>query len=324
VAKLTTNEKEILEELFQMRGGYVLNFSDRTFGEFFQNDMALNIFDPKYNYASGSKANRLRGFWQVAGDSLVSASINHLLTYIDTQIAIGRLQSAQFSDTLIQRARSISARLSGASPGKAADSAHKSHQPERVQAAVVNSAAVGRLRDSLMGLHTMPPQQRGFAFERFLNDLFELFQLAPRRSFRLVGEQIDGSFQLGQDVYLVEAKWQNEPTGQNDLLSFSGKVEGKAQWSRGVFISYSGFSQDGLEALARGKSTRIVCMDGFDLHCVLTHGLNLGEVMVRLVRRQSDHHYGVRLVRPPSALWLFSALQSRCLLEFSDSATGLA
>jgi len=44
--KLTTNEKEILEELFQMRGGCVLNFSDRTFGEFFQNDMALNIFDP--------------------------------------------------------------------------------------------------------------------------------------------------------------------------------------------------------------------------------------------------------------------------------------
>jgi hypothetical protein len=32
VVKLTTNEKEILEELFQMRGGCVLNFSDRTFG----------------------------------------------------------------------------------------------------------------------------------------------------------------------------------------------------------------------------------------------------------------------------------------------------
>jgi restriction endonuclease len=288
VAKLTTNEKEILEELFQMRGGYVLNFSDRTFGEFFQNDMALNIFDPKYNYASGSKANRLRGFWQVADDSLVSLSINHLLTYIDTQIAIGRLQSEQFSVTLIQRARSISARLSGVSPGNAADSAHKSHQPVRTQAAVVDAAAVGRLRDSLMGLHTMPPQQRGFAFERFLNDLFELFQLAPRRSFRLVGEQIDGSFQLGQDVYLVEAKWQNEPTGQSDLLSFSGKVEGKAQWSRGVFISYSGFSQDGLEAFARGKSTRIVCMDGFDLHCVLTHGLNLGEVIAAKVRRAGE------------------------------------
>lgn len=288
MAKLTTNEKEILEELFQMRGGYVLNFSDRTFGEFFQNDMALNIFDSKYNYASGSKANRLRGFWQVADDSLVSLSINHLLTYIDTQVAIGRLQSEKFSDALIQRTRSIAVRLSGVSPGKTADSAHKSHQPERTRAAVVDAAAVGRLRDSLMGLHAMPPQQRGFAFERFLNDLFELFQLAPRRSFRLVGEQIDGSFQLGQDVYLVEAKWQNEPTGQSDLLSFSGKVEGKAQWSRGVFISYSGFSQVGLEAFARGKSTRIVCMDGFDLHCVLAHGLNLGEVIAAKVRRAGE------------------------------------
>lgn len=288
MAKLTTNEKEILEELFQMRGGYVLNFSDRTFREFFQNDMGLDIFDPKYNYASGSKANRLRGFWQVADDLLVSASINHLLTYIDTQIAIGRLQSGQFSDTLIQRARSISSRLSEAPPGKAADSAHKSHQPERAQAAVVDAAAVGRLRDTLMGLHTMSPQQRGFAFERFLNDLFELFQIAPRPSFRLVGEQIDGSFQLGQDVYLVEAKWRNEPTGQSDLLSFSGKVEGKAQWSRGVFVSYSGFSQDGLEAFARGKSTRIVCMDGFDLHCVLSHELNLGEVIAAKVRRAGE------------------------------------
>jgi hypothetical protein len=305
VAKLTTNEKEILEELFQMRGGYVLNFSDRTFGEFFQNDVALNIFDPKYNYASGSKANRLRGFWQVADDSLVSVSINHLLTYIDTQIAIGRLQSGQFSDTLIQRARSIAARLSGVSPGKAADSAHKSHQPERAQAAVVDTAAVGRLRDSLMGLHTMPPQQRGFAFERFLNDLFELFQLAPRRSFRLIGEQIDGSFQLGQDVYIVEAKWQNEPTGQSDLLSFSGKVEGKAQWSRGVFISYSGFSQDGLEAFARGKSTRIVCMDGLDLHCVLSHGLNLGEVIAAKVRRAGETNDAFVSVRDLFPSWVF-------------------
>jgi len=288
MAKLTTNEKEILEELFKMRDGYVLNFSDRTFGEFFRNDMALNIFDPKFNYASGSKANRLRGFWQVADDSLVSASIDHLLTYIDTQIAIGRLQSAQFSDTLIQRARSISARLSGVPLGQGADSARKSPQTERAQTAVVDAAAVGRLRDSLMGLHNMPPQQRGFAFERFLNDLFELFQLAPRRSFRLVGEQIDGSFQLGQDVYLVEAKWQNEPTGQNDLLGFSGKVEGKAQWSRGVFISYSGFSLDGLEAYARGKSTRIVCIDGFDLHCVLTHGLHFAEVIASKVRRAGE------------------------------------
>jgi hypothetical protein len=80
-----------------MRRGDVPEFSDRTFGESSQNDMALNIalniIDPKYNYARGSKAKRLRGFWQVADDSPISVIINHLLPYTDTQIAIGRLQS---------------------------------------------------------------------------------------------------------------------------------------------------------------------------------------------------------------------------------------
>src|ERR1017187_8363284 len=90
MAKLTTNEREILEELFQMRGGYVLNFSNRTFWEFFQNDMGLNIFDPKYNYASGSKANRLRGVWQVADESTADASINQRPAHIDTQMPIGQ------------------------------------------------------------------------------------------------------------------------------------------------------------------------------------------------------------------------------------------
>lgn len=137
-------------------------------------------------------------------------------------------------------------------------------------------------------LHTMKPQDRGFAFEKFLNELFDVFHLAPRGSFRLLGEQIDGSFQLGHDVYLVEAKWQNQQTGQNDLLSFMGKVEGKAQWSRGVFISYSGFTGDGLQAFARGKATRIVCVDGFDLNCILAHGLELTEVIALKVRRAGE------------------------------------
>jgi hypothetical protein len=33
MANLTTNDKQILEKLFQMSGGYVLNFTDRTMGE---------------------------------------------------------------------------------------------------------------------------------------------------------------------------------------------------------------------------------------------------------------------------------------------------
>jgi hypothetical protein len=291
VATLKTTEKQILEELFQMGGGYVLNFSDRTFGEFFRDDLSTNIFDQKYNYASGSKANRLRGFWQIASDTHVAKSIDHLLSYIDTQVVIGRLSPEKFPDAMVQRARTISSRLSGVAATKpAADPSQNGleAQPPKAPTSTPNPEAVGRLRDKFVELHSMQPQERGFAFERFLNELFDLFHLAPRGSFRLVGEQIDGSFQIGQDVYLVEAKWQNHKTGQSDLLSFSGKVEGKAQWSRGLFISYSGYTDDGLEAFARGKSTRIICMDGFDLHCVLNHHLNLSEVINRKMRRAGE------------------------------------
>lgn len=113
MSTLNTNEKQLLEKLFQMGSGYVLNFSDRTFGEFFHDDVGVNIFDQKYNYASGSKANRMRGFWQVTDDALVGKSIEKLIEYIDNQIVIGRMKKEDFSQELIQRGRNIAARLQG-------------------------------------------------------------------------------------------------------------------------------------------------------------------------------------------------------------------
>lgn len=288
MAKLTTTDKQILEKLFGMGGGYVLNFSDKTFAEFFRDDMNVDIYQPEYQYASGSKANRMRGFWLAAEDGLVAKSIDQLLIYIDTQIAVERLKAEDYSKDLIERARAISNRLAGRSVAKPSHAQVEKPSQHAAAGSPPNTESLKRLQEQLLQLHSLSPQERGFAFERFLSEVFELYQLAPRRSFRLVGEQIDGSFQLGHDVYLVEAKWHSQQTGQSDLLAFSGKVEGKAQWSRGVFISYSGFTPDGLEAFGRGKSTRIVCMDGFDLHCVLTHRLSLAEVIASKVRRAGE------------------------------------
>ncbi len=113
MSSLTTNDKQILEKLFQMSGGYVLNFTDRTFGEFFRDDIQLGIFDEKYKYASGSKANRMRGFWQASNDALVAKSIDRLIAYIDGQIQIGNLEQKNFPDELIRRGEHIAARLLG-------------------------------------------------------------------------------------------------------------------------------------------------------------------------------------------------------------------
>ena len=55
--------------------------------------------------------------------------------------------------------------------------------------------------------------------------------------------------------------------------------------ARGLFVSYSGFSQDGLHAFTRGRPTSIVCMDGLDLTQILSGSLSLLEVIQRKKRR---------------------------------------
>lgn len=79
MANLTIIEKRILERLFGMGSGYVLSFSNRTFQEFFADVVHIEIYDEKYNYASGSKANRLRAFWTKENDHIVGRILNALL-----------------------------------------------------------------------------------------------------------------------------------------------------------------------------------------------------------------------------------------------------
>lgn len=144
------------------------------------------------------------------------------------------------------------------------------------------------LKVDFLEVDKLPAQQRGFAFERFLNKLFGIHDLNPRNSFRIAGEQIDGSFEISSDIYLLEAKWQSKPTSQDDLLVFRGKVEAKSTWARGLFISMSGFSQDGLTAFSRGKATNIIGISGQDLFFILNGEVTLIEAINKKARRAAE------------------------------------
>jgi hypothetical protein len=144
------------------------------------------------------------------------------------------------------------------------------------------------LIDRLIGLGKLKPQDRGLQFEGFLTDLFAAYELAPRGAFRLTGEQIDGSFRLNSETYLVEAKWHGPQIGFADLMTFSGKVSGKAAWARGLFVSNSGFTIDGLEAFSRGRQTNLICMDGLDLYEMLARRVSLTAVLEAKARRAAE------------------------------------
>lgn len=81
MSDLTYIEKKKLQKLFQMGGGYVLDFSNRALAEFVAESTGRDIYDAKYNNDSGSKANRLRAFWMQEPNHLVGKLVHDLLEY---------------------------------------------------------------------------------------------------------------------------------------------------------------------------------------------------------------------------------------------------
>ncbi len=135
-------------------------------------------------------------------------------------------------------------------------------------------------------LHNQPPHQRGHSFELWLNELFTAFYLSPKGAFRLKGEQIDGSFLLNNETYLVEAKWHSTKTGNADLHAFHGKLDQKISWARGVFISWAGFTKSGLDAWGRGK--KVICVSGYDLVLMLKNNISFRMLMEEKIRRAAE------------------------------------
>jgi hypothetical protein len=272
-APIRTVDMRLIDDLFGMGSGYVLDFSDRTFAAFFSEELSINIDEPRYAGEGTSKAKRLRYFLKTCDPAIRVRTLLALWEYREANRRRNRTEEpipgaeAEFS-ALIER-------LGGnrspkpATPAAAVPAAPASNK--------IELALAHGLRDKLLEVSRLDPQARGFAYEKFLKDVFSANGLAPRASFRVVGEQIDGSFELSGETYLLEAKWKGRPIGASDLHAFHGKVEDKAAWSRGLFVSESGFSDEGLIAFGRGK--RVVCMDGLDLHDMLDKGLSFADVM---------------------------------------------
>jgi hypothetical protein len=107
-------------------------------------------------------------------------------------------------------------------------------------------------------------QQRGYKLEELIKNVMERDGLHPRASYKTTGEQIDGSFLLGDRVYLLEAKWCKNEMSASDIYAFKGKVDGKLVGTIGIFISISGFSKDSVNALIYGKEINIILFNRND------------------------------------------------------------
>ncbi|MBI1315099.1 hypothetical protein GC176_27730 [bacterium] len=132
---------------------------------------------------------------------------------------------------------------------------------------------------ALASLTDVTPQQRGFRLETLLFDLLHFAEIEHAKPFRTSdGEQIDGHFKFEKFDYLVEAKWVAGPIKHPDLSVFDGKIRGKAQSTRGLFLAAEGFDENAIKKFS-GDAPRIVLMTGQDLAIILGGTVPLIDVL---------------------------------------------
>lgn len=95
MADLNRLEKLKLENIFEMDGGYVLNFSNKTFNNFIFETTNLELYSDKYADYGESKANRLRTIWQKESNSLVGKLTKEMLDYWKDTVMVYKQTTAK-------------------------------------------------------------------------------------------------------------------------------------------------------------------------------------------------------------------------------------
>ena len=109
MSSLTAADRLYLEKVFAMSGGYVLHFSDATFGQFFR-EYRIVIHSDRFETYGTSKANKMRAFWDQESDVLVGQVLSELLDVYEAQCDFGSLEMDLNS---LQKCREIVSRLNG-------------------------------------------------------------------------------------------------------------------------------------------------------------------------------------------------------------------
>lgn len=246
MANLSFSEKQLIESVFDMGGGYVLNFTNRLFGEFMQDVVQYDIYQ---KYPNMSKAKIVRAYMQDETDQYVGKLIIMLLNYMkDT----GLVTSNNIEK--VERLSELGQKLLGKrNTQKSQTTTTAVHQEKQA----VNYET---LNTSLLEIDKIQNKQtRGYAFEKYLNALFNAFDLEPHASYKTDNDQIDGSFLLNGNTVLIEAKYRTNAIPKNDLILFSNKVQNKSHYAKGLFITYSEVEQKAIEYY-NDKGARIVVL----------------------------------------------------------------
>lgn len=276
MAKLSYNEQAYFENMLEMGGGYVLDFSNESFQRFVFSVLDIDIYQ-KYEYQS--KAKLLRKIIDDFSDREVGKLLMSLLEYKRTHLDVTPDKKEEFVKCV-----QIGNRLLGKK---------YSNNPPKKKSKIVPSFDFDKSFKGICKLAEIDnSQRRGFEFERYLNEFFNDNNLNARSSFKIIGEQIDGSFEFQNEIYLLEAKWTKKKTQKSELVIFNEKVNSKSSFTRGLFISFSGYTEEAIKTFGMGRKVSIILMTVQELTILIQRKTHFNDVLkkkIRILAEEGDY-----------------------------------
>jgi hypothetical protein len=137
----------------------VLNFSDRTFAEFFDDEFQINIYDAKYAFNGTSKAKHLRAFIQAEDAHTVSRMLRALWDYKEKlpQRSPSPWEAAGEATDVKTPLFDLLARIEGAAATPRTDALHRFKDDEALEeliAAIERDVQADKPAAALDRLHT--------------------------------------------------------------------------------------------------------------------------------------------------------------------------
>ena len=145
------------------------------------------------------------------------------------------------------------------------------------------------LRDKFFkGVTSTNRQKTGYDLEGIIKELFALFEIDYKKSYKTETQQIDGHFKFGGFNYLLEAKWRKDLPNEGEIGSFQRKVHTKLDATRGLFISVNGFRDEVVKEFS-GQGANIILMNGEDLIHILEGRIDLRDALNLKIDKASQY-----------------------------------
>jgi hypothetical protein len=213
MANLRMLDVQVIDDLFQLpdNRGYVLDFSDRTFRNFFAQELDVDIDDPAYSKEGTSKLRRLKCYLRTVDSDAATRALNALWNYREMR------RQREGREECVRNAHGQLLQLLNRIGGKGGEDSGGKPKP------AFDRAKFKELHDALIALSSLEPVRRGYDFEKFLTRLFNAFDLEARGAFGLLVSRSTVVLCSTAKTTLWKRSGRTNPLLSQTCMSFMGR-----------------------------------------------------------------------------------------------------